>query len=209
MTQINRNARSTIFWGVCAIACLAYTLPWVANTNQTLDLNAYDLAEWLSLHPAAQQMPFRLPALALRGQLLILVALIAWQPKPTNRWLGMLCISLLIIAQLPPLDFVNNTGDLNQRQQFLLAVGSLISAGIGYSSVLRKHRSNIMILLSIIGIIGVGVSIQQVLTLMPAYGLETRLGVGAFLLLMCYFVLGILNFAVRRINTKEPPEDGS
>src|SRR5512143_758636 len=35
-------------------ALIAYYLPWIANRAAALSANAYDLAEWTSLHPAVR-----------------------------------------------------------------------------------------------------------------------------------------------------------
>lgn len=205
MKQLTQLTHQNTLWILIVIACVAYALPWAFNANQTLDLNAYDLGEWLSLHPTTQQSALRLPSLLLRGQLLLLVALIAWQPSNQYRLFSIFAALLLIVAQLPPLDFIQNTGDLNQRQQFLLALSSAIIAGIGFSGVLARYRPVIIIGVAIIGVISVAGSIQQTLMLMPAYSLETQVGFGAVLMIIGYLGIGIWG----ALNAKEPSENGS
>ena len=49
-------------WRFLLLALIAYSLPWVVGPGAALTLNAYDLAEWTSLHPAVRTaaLPFAL-----------------------------------------------------------------------------------------------------------------------------------------------------
>lgn len=196
---------SRLFWIMIGLACIAYTMPWVHHANHTLDLNAYDLAEWLALHPATWTA--RIPSLLLRGQLLILVALITWRPYAGNRggrWLIATMAGVLIVAQLPPLDFVSNTNDLNQRQQFALAFSSTLITIAGLSHLFMQYRTHIVMLLGVFGIGSIGVALWQALMLMPAYGLATQLGLGGGLMLLSYFGIVVQSYTADRQNAKEP-----
>jgi len=55
------------------LGLLGYLLPWAVASSAPMTLNAYDLAEWTSLHPAQRQTtPPLLAPLRLRAQLAIL-----------------------------------------------------------------------------------------------------------------------------------------
>lgn len=103
-------------------------LPWLLAPNAAMTLNAYDLAEWASLHPAQRgTIPPLIVPLLLRVQLVILCALVGVvaQCKLEKRAAALVIIALTV-AQLPPIEFVNDIGNLNYRQQFGLALASLV-----------------------------------------------------------------------------------
>lgn len=114
-------------------------LPWLLAPTAAMTLNAYDLAEWASLHPAqrASNPPLVLPWL-LRAQLMILCALagVVAQRRLQKR-VAALVIVALAVAQLPPIEFVNDIGNLNYRQQFGLALASL---GLGIAALRWINR---------------------------------------------------------------------
>lgn len=113
---------------VAALFC--YVLPWLTVPDSPLTLNAYDLAEWISLHPASRsaQLPL-LSSFLLRFPLVVLSILIATL-KPqrfTIGWvLSLVAIIALAIAQLPPVDQLLNFSDSNYRQQLTMAIMTLI-----------------------------------------------------------------------------------
>ncbi|MCY4145515.1 MAG: hypothetical protein OXE95_04560 [Chloroflexi bacterium] len=102
-------------------------LPWLLAQSAPLTLNAYDLAEWASLHPlqSASNPPLAAPLL-LRVHLVILCALVgaAAQGNHAKRAAALVIVALAV-AQLPPIEFVNDLANLNYRQQFGLALASL------------------------------------------------------------------------------------
>ena len=185
-TQQNRILLITI-----AFALVAYLLPWVVNTAGGLTLSAYDLAEWLSLHPATH--PDRMPSLALRSQLLIITLLITWTTgKPLltySLWLRLIALVLLIIAQLPPPEFLMWTGDLNQRQQAILAVISLTAGIIGLTGILQRLQYYLLVPVLVIGIVMSVYALAQIIPRMREFGLQPQVGIGGLALVSIYSVL--------------------
>ncbi|MCY4464354.1 MAG: hypothetical protein OXE46_02320 [Chloroflexi bacterium] len=103
-------------------------LPWLLAPSAAMTLNAYDLAEWASLHPAQRgSNPPLLVPLLLRCHLVILCALAGVVAhSKQEKTVAALAIVALAVAQLPPIEFVNDIGNLNYRQQFGLALGGLL-----------------------------------------------------------------------------------
>ncbi|MDQ7026038.1 MAG: hypothetical protein Q9P01_20190 [Anaerolineae bacterium] len=176
------------------LAIIAYLLPWAINTTTGLTLGGYDLAEWLSLHPATH--PSRIPTLLLRGQLLILTLIIVWTTKKplfTNEWwLRCIIVGLLVIAQLPPPEFLAWTGDQNQRQQALLAILSLIGGIVGLTGILYRVRPYLLIVVIIIGLLAVIYVLTQIQTRMQDFVLKATLGIGGISLIVVYVVLLVI-----------------
>src|SRR5258706_5695618 len=91
------------------IALLAYYLPWVYHKTAALTANGYDLAEWVSIHPAVRNgnppllAPFLL-RVVLSG-LALLFGLHAAKSQKLTHWLYAVFALILSITLLPPLDF--------------------------------------------------------------------------------------------------------
>ena len=98
-----------------------YLLPWIVAPTAPMTLNAYDLAEWTSLHPIQLGAPLAVPLL-LRSQLPVIAVWIALPARgPLMRLLAAAGVMLLALAQLPPLEFLTiSRHDSNYQQQFML-----------------------------------------------------------------------------------------
>jgi hypothetical protein len=126
------------------VALVGYYLPWISNAAAALSFNAYDLAEWVSLHPAVRggSVPLLAPFFlrSVPGGLALLFGLRATQSGV--RWqqviYGLLALCLAITL-LPPLDFFRGgLGDPNYRQQFALVIATLVGLGTLIALARRK-----------------------------------------------------------------------
>ncbi len=110
------------------LALTGYLLPWIVAPASSMSLNAFDLAEWTSLHPLQRSSTIPLlAALQLRLHLLILAAIFTWVSKDILPGAIVAAVVLLAAAaQLPPPEFVGQLSDGNFRQQFALACASAI-----------------------------------------------------------------------------------
>jgi hypothetical protein len=184
------------------LALIAYLLPWVVNSTHGLTLGAYDLAEWLSLHPATH--PSRFPSLALRAQLLLIIFIIAFttnKPFTVDWWLRLITMLFLSVAQLPPPEFLAWTGDQNQRQQAVLAIISLIGGFIGLTGVLHRFRRYLLLALLAVGLLSSGYGLLQTFPRMREFGLVPTIGIGGIGLISLYGVLLVgVSYAVLNAN---------
>lgn len=188
-----------VFFALILIALLAYVLPWLHNPGQALTLGGYDLAEWLSLHPGVRgQSPEYLASALIRFHLVLFAALITlWIPR--RLWpVTLICVVLLVIAQLPPPEFVSQFDDKNYRQQFGLAVFTLIACGV--FAVLNWRTLPTLI----IAIIGIGLTLwglSQARDFMHVFDLPAWTGVGAPLLSLIYLaMIGLIALGLRAQN---------
>lgn len=167
------------------IALTAYALPWIYAVPQVLALNAYDLAEWTSLHPSVRnQNPALMTTFWLRLTLTLLTLLFAaWTIRKQHsviRFLYYVSLGILIILQLPPLEIINNPTDSNYLQQLSLALASLLGLiAIRRSSDENHHQ--ISLALSIAAGISAWLGFQQAHMLMGQFGLESTPGLGMVL----------------------------
>jgi aryl carrier-like protein len=119
------------------LATACYYLPWYTHDTAGFTTNAFDLAEWASLHPAVRSSsPPMLASFLLRFPELALIAALALianrPPDPRLRWILRGIALLWALRFLPPSDFFNTArADPNYRQMMLLmalGLGSVLVA---------------------------------------------------------------------------------
>ena len=177
---------------VCLLLLLTgLLLPWLVAPSASMTLNAYDLAEWASLHPAQTQTNPPLPAsLPLRIQLVIFCALTSCVATGRRmRIAAAIAIVALAIAQLPPVEFVYDLGSLNYRQQFGCALASLVP-GLG---LLRwaggRLRAWTVLAGSVVGAATAVAGMSQALDVYGLVGGVGGVGAGLWLCVAAYLCL--------------------
>ncbi len=167
-------------------------LPWLVAPNAAMTLNAYDLAEWASLHPAqAGTTPPLLAPLLLRLQVLILCALVGAVAKtPKAMRISALLICLLAVAQLPPVEFVKDLGSLNYRQQFGLALASWLLGLAGLRWLAGRFLRHAMIcMLAIGGMAATWTGAHQALDVYASLAGGGSIGLGVWIAAFAYLAL--------------------
>jgi hypothetical protein len=161
-----------------ALMVAFYALPWVVNPGASLTASAYDLAEWTSLHPAVRGAPLPLlTPFALRLPLALIAPLIAFGDG--RRRLRLLGVVVIVLALLPPPEFLTQTSDANFRQQLALALLAGIGGVIGVSRALRRWHDALNVTIAAIGVIATVAGAVHALSLMRGFGLPTAIGAGA------------------------------
>jgi hypothetical protein len=189
------------------IALIAYHLPWQVHPTAAFTLNAYDLAEYASIHPAARYSTFPLLApLMLRLPLAALALMLILQSKPALSWetvLHWMLAMILIVRLLPPPEFfISARDDPNYRQQFALSAGTFVSAALLLAFTRDRPTAKRAALIAICaagaaaGLIGWGLASSPPLAA-PVQNLGIGLGVPLT-------VLSITTFAVLRTFTRPP-----
>lgn len=184
------------------VTLILYVLPWISVPDSPLILNAFDLAEWTSLHPASRsaQLPL-LSSLLLRLPLTLFGVLIAAQAyrRFSIGWtLSVIIVMLLVIAQLPPIDQLTNLNDGNYRQQLLLAFITLISAS---AILVRKQPALPAIITGVLWLLLAASSIAALLRaiqLMQMFELSPQIGFGAVLFPLTSIIIAGLLFVAAR-----------
>ena len=182
-----------------SLALGAYLLPWVVAPNASMTLNAFDLAEWTSLHPLQQQArpPLMVPLL-LRIHLPILAMLMAlWPTSREERYPAILFIVLLSVSQLPPLEFINNLNDLNYRQLLCFALATLFLSTILRRFLPAQLRPIVALILALLGIVTSLVGQSQAIELYQLTLEKGTAGGGLWLMVLTYN--GISLSALRQI----------
>jgi hypothetical protein len=153
-----------------------------------MTLNAFDLAEWTSLYPAQRHTsPPLLAPLLLRAQLVILTltfSLIA------SRWpwraISAIVVLILALAQLPPFEYVYDIANVNYKQQFFLALASLIGglAAIGLGR--RRFARILLIAQPVIGMMTAYAGVSLAFDVYRQLQSVASIGLGPWLLLAGY-----------------------
>ncbi len=180
------------------LALLGYVLPWAVTSSAPMTLNAYDLAEWTSLHPAQRHTePPLLAPLLLRAQLVILTLSLAL--AASGRWTTALVVLLLALAQLPPFEYVYDFANLNYRQQFGLALFSLSAGLVATRFGQRRLMRFLLIVLPILGLVSVYAGVSQAFEVYRQLQSAASVGVGPWLLAVSYVGIAAIGLlAVRR-----------
>lgn len=202
--------RPLIVFGLVLALLAACSTPWIVNGGAALNFNAYDLAEWTTLHPAAgQQSPPLLTALLLRLPLLCTGLWAAWMlaatlHRRTSRLIivGGLVI-VLAIALLPPPEILADGGNGNYQQQAGLAALMLMigmAALIGWPPPVRWGIAALSLVIgAAAGVTGLG----QAAAWMQEYRLPGITGTGllafAGLCVLALVVTGLFWWEDRRI----------
>lgn len=177
-------------WIWIGLALGAYLLPWAFNPGAGLTMGAYDYAELISKRGFDDAG--YMTTLLLRGQLVLVTLYVASHLRSrlyrfTLGWWSMLVLGLLlVVAQLPPLTFVNNTNDVNQQQQAILACVSLLLLLVGMSGIFWRGRVWIRLLVGVAGIASTVWALYSAYTLMQPFNLPMQIGVGAVAMIVLY-----------------------
>ena len=200
MTLVNKLLKH---WPWLPIALIAYYLPWVWHPTAALTANAYDLAEWVSIHPAVRNgdpplvAPFFLRSLL--GGIALLCGLSAvCARKWWGHWLYGAPAVILAITLLPPPDFFRGAGgDPNYRQQFGLAVGTLIALLAIFG--LRRRFARFSALLEAVIVLAVLIvaCVGEVLALRVVQSLGIAVTLGGGIIVLFVGLLPMLITAVQ------------
>lgn len=171
---------------------LAYLLPWLINPGAGLTFNAYDLAEWTSLHPAVRaNPPPLLLTFALRLPLVYLALLTALhRPKSMSGRIGQFSFLLgAVVALLPPLEFFTQaSSDPNYQQQLVLALIASVGSAAALMGALRPVNDLFVTVFSLLTGAACAGGLFETLNLMRDFALPVQLGPGGLLFaLLCIF----------------------
>lgn len=169
------------------LSTAAYFLPWIIIRNTaSLSMTAYDLAEWASLHPDVPDTVFgplatlllRLPLACLGLIAIIFIARLTRQP--TVRVMFTIIFS---IALLPPLEFFTVArDDVNYKQQFMLALITLIIGMICVQSTALIRTKPAVVALAMLALITSLLGQKTANDLLNAFNLPNQVGHGAIIL---------------------------
>ena len=182
-----------VLWVAIIIGIVAYFVPWLINSKSAvLTVGAYDLAEWVSLVPSVRvDNPLLWQAMILRLHPLLWAGVIAFSTQKSDirplRVFQIAFVVLLAIGLLPALHFIGRIGeDFNYRQQFILAVITVLIGVIGFSGVLGRFSRWLASGFALVGLVAsiAGYHIAQ--SLMAQYGLQPEMGLGVVLSVIGY-----------------------
>lgn len=193
--------RRTLLFIAGMIAGLGFLLPAVVTVGAALMANTYDLAEWMSLHPAVRaETPTLLTAFLLRASAVgVSLLLIAGSRK---RWHAVVIVLLCAAAMLPPFEIVRYPDDPNYRQQALISL-SILALGTPLI-VWRQATFPVIAIVSVVCMGGVVFAGLRAVGIFRGFGLTVELGLG-WAVMLVGFTLAIITTvsALRRAPTKK------
>lgn len=174
---------------ITLVACL---IPWVNTPSAALNLGAYDLAEWTSLHPTVRQTaPYLWTTFALRLPFATIGILIAdYLAHRINRYTSYTFLVITAAALLPPLEyFTIYRNDINYSQQFQISILILILGVIFFNKRLDKRRPVLLMTLAVIGASASLYGLYQAMKIMSTFEVPVTFGAGGILTLMNFILL--------------------
>ncbi len=169
---------------------IGYLLPWITVSNTaSLTINAYDLAEWASLHPEVRAQPLLFTSLLLRLPLVLLALLLSLSAR--SALVAMPLLGIVAAALLPPFAFIANTGDPNYGQQFALALAALIGGLAVWFSFVRRWRGVVLLAIIAAGVLTTLSGFSLAHTLMRGFEVTVQSGGGVWFSLGIYALLAL------------------
>lgn len=181
--------RTLFFFAVLTLALIGYYAPWYTHKTAGFTMNAFDLAEWSSLHPAVRsKSPELLTTLLLRLPHLMITAALALAANGLRetrlRWIMRGVALILALRMVPPTDFFRAASDdPNYRQMALLTVIGvlLIVAALPLSRLPKRGQ---MWLIAALAVVGSGAGwngLSRTDILMDNFEINVRIGPGIIL----------------------------
>ncbi len=172
-------------WFILLIATFFYMLTWLENPGAGISFNAYDLAEWVSLHPQVPSKPNPLiVSLGLRLPLVLLIWMLAFctiHLKSVPRLAGLAGISFLLLATMPPPELIIERANQNYIQQAILFLVACTGTAVIFTGLFNQIRSLVMWGLAIVMLFCSVWSVFQAQSFMIGFSMPVVVSVNVFL----------------------------
>ena len=188
MSMQNRRQHAALLYMFLVAGLAGLLLPWILASSGAMTLNAFDLAEWASLHPSqpGTSPPLIVPLL-LRVQLVFLALMVGLlSADGMHRTGAALVIAVFAVAQLPPLEIVYDPNNLNYRQQLILAMASLTLGLAALRLRLGRARVWLIVALALAGMVTVFGGLSQSQALYAQLNQAGGAGMGPWVLCLSY-----------------------
>jgi hypothetical protein len=184
------------------LALVCYLLPWYTHKTAGFTTNAFDLAEWVSIHPAVRSSsPPMLTSFLLRLPQITLVAAVALIANRFEdarwRWIMRAGALLLVLRFVPPSDFFTNaTDDPNYRQMALMT-----ALGIGFTGAamlmfrLSQNWQNVALAgVLVLGVLAGWMGLSDAGTLLDNFEIDVKIGPGIIGYTLCAGIVLVIAF---------------
>jgi hypothetical protein len=119
-------------------------------------------------------------------------------PNWNNRLIGGAVVILMGIALLPPFEFLSDTGNGNYRQQFALAIITLLGGILGLTGWMKTYRPFVGIAMALIGIAACLAGLSRAYALIEGFALPVQIGAGGVGTALLFGVLGVWQWQIGR-----------
>ncbi|TVR22237.1 MAG: hypothetical protein EA396_06100 [Anaerolineaceae bacterium] len=186
----------------------AYTLTWVNTPPVALSFNAYDLAEWVTLHPVAENTSHPMQtALMLRLALVLLIWMLAlhvrynFNANGRGRWAGYAVLLALLAAIFPPLEILTEPQNTNYQQQAILFSAAVLGTMVALSGWFMRYTRWLINLIGVGAIVCSFAGLLAARNLLIGFSMPVIFGWGGFL-----FVLAVgMSMAINTLTRSSDP----
>jgi hypothetical protein len=171
---------------VLIVATACYELPWYVHDTAAFTTNAFDLAEWASLHPAVRSSsPPMLTSFLLRFPQVTLIFALALAANglrdARSRWIWRAVATLPALRFFPPSDFFTGaSADPNYRQMLLLfglCAGSVLAA-ILLERAAQRWQSALLVAVLAVGVTAGWWGLSRAGVLLDNFEIDVTIGAG-------------------------------
>ncbi len=178
--------RAWLILGGVILATAGYYLPWYVHDTAAFTTNAFDLAEWASLHPAVRSSsPPMLTSFLLRFPQVMLIFALALAANglrdPRSRWVWRAIALIPALRFFPPSDFFTGAStDPNYRQMLLLT--GLCAASVLVAILLERAASRwqsaLLVAALVAGVIAGWWGLSRAGVLLDNFEIDVTIGAG-------------------------------
>lgn len=168
-----------ILFFLSIVTSATYLLPWVQTTGIAFDLSAYDLAEWITLHPGGASLPDPMTtSLLLRLPLVAIIWITALHGTLTSTWSSYVRISwlmllfALLLFSAPPAEFLDEPSNPNYRQQMMLTGLALAGTVVLMTGILRRVSKLLVPIFGITAVLCSFIGLGEALRLLRDYDVK-------------------------------------
>lgn len=199
MSRVSSPAASLALILALLVAIAGCILPWTEHITAGFTMNAFDLAEWASLHPAVRSSSppllasFLLRAPQAAAAIALALAAGAWH-DPRWRVVGWGAALLIMLRFVPPAEFFQSArSDPNYRQMALLTMlGGLGVAGAAWRRRWQRARFVVIGLLVAASVVAGWAGLLRTVTLLDHFEIAATIGPGPVVFSAAALVAGAI-----------------
>ncbi len=206
---VSKHIDPALIWGILLtslVGVVAFHMPWHDHAVAAFRLNAFDLAEWGTLHPTIRlESPTLWSSLLLRWPLLGLGLSMAISANHLRderwRWIWRGIAILVVLRLNPPIEFYKgpgSAGDNEQQLGYLTLVGLVsVLVLIGTQRWLNKFYWPILLVIWLSIGYGSWEGLRRITLVVESLAVEVNYGGGFYL--MMSLVVGIIGLAIGKM----------
>lgn len=182
-----------------ALTWLGYVMPWVTHQSAALQINGFDLAEWMTFLPEVRSGSLaanRITQLVPLAIAVVTTAAFAWEVRGLGRWLLLAVAGVGLVSLLPGYPFILFfREDVTVQRQLMLAAAAAVLTTATFLLPRLPYSLGVWLRVALVAV-GVVVAVFNFAALQPVvsalYGASIPPGSGLVLMVAGFVGCGVL-----------------